>query len=241
MTSASTPTWPGAFGAEPRRKRRALSRELIVETALKVVDTEGLDALNMRRVAQELGTGAASLYAHVANKDELLALLLDCVYGDLSHPEPDPQRWRAQAKEFLTQQRDNLVAHGDLARAAMIQNIPTTPGALDVAETMLALLRAGGLPGQVCAYAVDVISLYVVATALEESSRTGPGGESDEGQVESYIGGVRSFFASLPTERYPLIVGMAGPLTRNVGDERFEFGLDLLFDGLVAQAGRTFD
>jgi AcrR family transcriptional regulator len=241
MTTPPTPTWPGAFGAQPRRRRRALSRELIVETALKVVDAEGLDALNMRRVAQELGTGAASLYAHVANKDELLALLLDRVYADLRHPEPDPERWRAQAKEFLTQQRDNLVAHRDLARAAMIQNIPTTPGALDVAETMLALLRAGGLPEQVCAYAVDVISLYVVATALEESSRTGPGGEPTEGQVEAYIGGVRSFFASLPPERYPLIVGMAGPLTRNVGDERFEFGLDLLFDGLVAQAGRAFD
>ncbi|WP_042365441.1 TetR/AcrR family transcriptional regulator [Streptacidiphilus neutrinimicus] len=241
MTTASTPTWPGSFGAEPRRKRRALSRELIVETALTIVDTEGLDALNMRRVAQELGTGAASLYAHVANKDELLALLLDRVYGDLDHPEPDPDRWREQAKEYLKQQRDNLVSHGDLARAAMIQNIPTSPGALDAAETMLALLRAGGLPEQVCAYAVDVIGLYVVATALEESSRKGPGGEPDERQAEAYIGGVRSFFASLPPERYPLIVGMAGALTRNVGDERFDFGLDLLFDGLVAQAGRTFD
>ncbi|RAG82980.1 TetR/AcrR family transcriptional regulator [Streptacidiphilus pinicola] len=241
MTTPPPPTWPGAFGAEPRRKRRALSRELIVETALKIVDTEGLDALNMRRVAQGLGTGAASLYAHVANKDELLALLLDRVYGDLSHPEPDPERWREQAKEYLTRQRDNLVAHGDLARAAMTQNIPTSPGALDAAETMLALLRAGGLPEQVCAYGVDVISLYVVATALEETSRKGPEGAPDQGQVDAYLGGIRSFFASLPPERYPLITGMAGPLTRNVGDERFEFGLDLLFDGLVAQAGRVYD
>lgn len=240
MTSPSTPTWPGAFGAEPRRKRRALSRELIVETALKVVDTEGLDALNMRRVAQELGTGAASLYAHVANKDELLALLLDRVYADLSHPEPDPERWREQVKDFLRQARDNLVAHGDLARAAMEQNIPTSPAALDSAETMLALLRVGGLPEQVCAYGVDVIALYMVATAMEESSRRIVNAP-DEEQVEAYLAGVRGFFGSLPPDRYPLIVAMAGPLTRNVGDERFEFGLDLLLDGLVAQTGRVFE
>ncbi|SEL92087.1 TetR/AcrR family transcriptional regulator [Streptacidiphilus jiangxiensis] len=239
MTSA--PTWPGSFGTEPKRKKRTLSRELIVETALRVVDTEGLDALNMRRVAQELGTGAASLYAHVANKDELLSLLLDRVYADLRHPAPDPERWREQAKDFLRQARNNLVAHGDLARAAMEQNIPTSPAALDSAEAMLALLRAGGLPEQVCAYGVDVISLYMVATAVEESSRTKPGEQRGEGSAQPYLDGIRGFFGSLPAERYPLIVAMAGPLTRNVGDERFEFGLDLLLDGLVAQAGRTFD
>ncbi|MEZ0066314.1 AcrR family transcriptional regulator [Streptacidiphilus sp. MAP12-20] len=238
MTSAPSPTWPPAFGPDARKpRRRTLSRDLIVETALRVIDTEGMDALNMRRVAQELGTGAASLYAHVANKDELVALVLDRVYADMRHPEPDPARWREQVKDFLCQARDNLVAHRDLARAAMEANIPTSPNALDSAETMLGLMRAGGLSEQVAAYAVDALSLYVVATAVEESTRGGFAGQ-DPAQVDTYLDGVRSFFRSLPPERYPLIVSMVDPLTRNEGDERFEFGLDVLLDGLVAQAER---
>jgi AcrR family transcriptional regulator len=220
-----------------RPRRRVLSRELIVETALKVIDAEGMDALNMRRVAQELGTGAASLYAHVANKDELVALVLDRVYGDLRHPEPDPARWREQAKDFLRQGRDNLVAHGDLARAAMAANVPMSPHALDAAETMLALLRAGGLPEQVCAYAVDAMSLYMVATAYEMSTRGGLHSH-DPAEAEIYLEGVRTYFRSLPRERYPVIVSMVDPLTRDSGDERFEFGLDVLLDGLVARADR---
>ncbi|WP_037604523.1 TetR/AcrR family transcriptional regulator [Streptacidiphilus rugosus] len=238
MTSAPSPTWPPAFGADARKpRRRTLSRELIVETALKVIDAEGMDALNMRRVAQELGTGAASLYAHVANKDELVTLVLDRVYADMRHPEPDPARWREQVKDFLRQARDNLVAHRDLARAAMDVNIPTTPSALDSAETMLGLLRAGGLSDRLASYAVDTLSLYVVATAVEESTRGGVRSH-DPADAEAYLEGVRAFFGSLPVDRYPLIVSMVGALTRNVGDERFEFGLDVLLDGLDAQARR---
>ncbi|MBC3841712.1 TetR/AcrR family transcriptional regulator [Streptacidiphilus sp. 4-A2] len=113
---------------EPRQpRRRALGREAIVEVALGVVDAEGMDALSMRRVAQELNTGAASLYAHVSGKEELVELVLDRVYADLVHPVPDSGDWRAQLKDFLKQARDNLVAHNDLARAALASNIPTLP------------------------------------------------------------------------------------------------------------------
>lgn len=237
MAPAAKPVRPASWAAAEARppRRRALGRDAIVETALGVIDAEGMDALSMRRVAQELNTGAASLYAHVSGKEELVELVLDRAYRDLDHPVPDPAIWRDQVKAFLRQARDCLVSHNDLARAALASNIPTLPNQLDSAETVLSLLRAGGLPDQVAAYGVDLIGLYLVAAAHELSQRH-RGEAPSPGQDEAYLDGVRAYFRSLPADRYPVLMSMIGPMTRSEGDERFEFGLDVILGGLVAQA-----
>ena len=237
MTAAARPPWPSPWGSsEPHPpRRRTLSRELIVETALGIVDAEGLDALSMRRISQELNTGPASLYAHVGSKEQLMDLVLDRAYADLVHPVPDPEHWREQTKDFLRQARDNLIAHNDLSRVALVSNIPTLPHQLDGAETLIALLRAGGMPDQVVAYGVDVLALYLVSSAYETSQRTGPDGTPTE-HADRYMDGVRSFFVSLPADRYPALLSMVGPMTRSVGDERWEFGLDVMLAGLERAA-----
>jgi len=235
--AAAKPVRPAPWGSAEARpvRRRALGRDTIVETALGIVDAEGLDALSMRRVAQELNTGAASLYAHVSGKEELVELVLDLAYRDLVHPAPDPEHWREQVKDFLRQARDRLVSHNDLARAALASNIPTKPNQLDCAETVLALLRAGGLTDRVAGYGVDLIGLYLVASAHELSQRH-RGGVVGPEHAEEYLRGVREYFGSLPTDRYPVLISMIEPMTRNEGDERFDFGLDVILGGLVAQA-----
>ncbi|GAA0659207.1 TetR family transcriptional regulator ActII [Kitasatospora atroaurantiaca] len=236
MTSAAPrPSWPHSWQAseKPSSKRQPLTRERIVRAALAIVESEGLDALSMRRVAQELGTGAASLYAHISSKEELLEQVLDLVYGEIAVEPPDPSRWEDQLKEHLRRARAVLTSHGDLARAAMAANVPVTPNALDSAEAMLAILRAGGLDEQTIAYGVDLLSLFVTATAFEESSRQHLG----EDDSHDYAERIRAFFETVPADRYPLVTAMAGPLTRDVGDERFEFGLDILVAGL-ARRGR---
>ncbi|MDX2708746.1 TetR/AcrR family transcriptional regulator C-terminal domain-containing protein [Streptomyces sp. PA03-6a] len=233
MTSVPVPPW------RPERKkapRRSLSREAIVTAALHVVDAEGLDALSMRRVAQELDTGAASLYAHVANKEELLELLLDRIQADVTRPEPDPQRWQEQIKEMARQGRRVLVAHRDLARAAIGQGIPFGPNALLNAEAMLAVFKAGGLSDRVCAYGVDALALFVTATAVEESLRNSQGFGGTGVPLDEHIARIREYFGSLPPARFPHITGMVDALMRDEGDERFEFGLDLLVSGLARHA-----
>jgi AcrR family transcriptional regulator len=239
VTGPAKPPWPTTWGAsEPRTpKRRTLSREGIVETALAIVDAEGLDALSMRRVSQELNTGPASLYAHVGSKEQLIDLLLDRVAADVVLPVPDPERWREQVKDFLTRSKNNLVAHNDLAKAHLVANIPMLPHQLDTAEALIALLKAGGLPDQVVAYATDLLALYVVSSAYEESQRSGPGAAPE--QARAYMDNVRAYFASLPPERYPTLLTMIGPMTRTVGDERWEFGLDALLAGIEHVAART--
>ncbi|MEU1538672.1 TetR/AcrR family transcriptional regulator C-terminal domain-containing protein [Actinacidiphila glaucinigra] len=232
MTSVPVPPWRAERKKAPRR---SLSREAIVTAALHVVDAEGLDALSMRRVAQELDTGAASLYAHVANKEELLELLLDRIQAGVTRPEPDPERWQEQVKELARQGRRVLVAHRDLARAAIGQGIPFGPNALLNAEAMLAILKAGGLSDQVCAYGVDALALFVTATAVEESLRGQGLGESGV-TLDEQVVRIREYFRSLPPEGFPHITGMVDALMRDEGDERFEFGLDLLVSGLARHA-----
>ena len=153
------------------QRRSPLSREAIVAAALKILRAESIDAVSMRRVAAELGTGAASLYAHVANKDELLELVFDEVVGEVPLPEPDPARWQEQLRTVWTDSHAALARNGDIARVAL-GRVPMGPNALRIAEATMAILRAGGVPDRAVAWAVDVVGLYVAANAVEGAVHT---------------------------------------------------------------------
>ena len=234
MTTGSArppkPPRPPWKGPERESRRRPLSVEAIVDAALTVVDAEGFDALTMRRVAQELGTGGASLYAHVENKDRLIELVMDRVVGELEVPwPPDPEHWDEQIKECVRRMRGVFSRHRDLARGALAR-IPTGPNALAGMERMLALMRAGGLPDQAVAFAADLLALYATAVAYEESLYSARGWTEQD--MISYIAELRAYFSSLPADRFPTTVAMATILTTGDGEERFEFGLDVLLRGL---------
>lgn len=229
MTEIPTPPWARPRKAAPRR---TLSQDAVVDAALHVVDTEGIEALSMRRVAQQLGTGAASLYAHVTGRDELVGLLLDRVNADVRCPPPDPERWQEQLKDVMRQARATLAAHGDLARLSLEVGIPTGEHTMRIAEGVLAILAAGGLPPQACAYGVDAVALFVTAAAAEEAARAARGAADQE----DFLSQVRGYYSSLPEDRFPLITSMVDELMRDVEDERFEFGLDLLVSGLARHA-----
>lgn len=227
---------PGGLAGEPRRRaprRASLNRDSIVAAALRVVDADGLDAMTMRRVGQELDTGGASLYAHVANKDELLELVIDQVIGELELPDaPDPDRWPEQVKEIVRSMRAVLAGHKDIARGCL-GRIPLGPNALRGSEALIAVMKSGGLPDQVAAYACDLLPLYATATAYEESLYASA--QITPTDLAGYIAEMRAYFAALPTDRFPHIAALAGPLTAGSGgDERFEFGLDVLVRGLAS-------
>jgi AcrR family transcriptional regulator len=219
----------------PRRapRRPSLNRESIVDAAIGVLDAEGLDAVTMRRVGRELGTGGASLYAHLAGKEELLELVIDRVIGELELPdEPDPTRWEAQVKEIVRSMRATLAGHRDIARGCL-GRIPVGPNALRGSEALIGVMKAGALPDQVIAYACDLLPLFATATAYEESLFAS--GDFTRDDAARYIADMRAYFAALPVERFPNVVALAGPLTAGSGgDERFEFGLDVLVNGLAA-------
>src|ERR671937_1390150 len=212
------PARPGARRSDPR-KRRTLNREAIVDVALAIVDEEGLEGLSMRNVAERLATGPASLYAHVANKDELMELVYDRVLAEVHVQEPDKRRWEEQLKDALRQLYDVLVAHRDIAFVSMAR-VPIGPNMLRVAEGMLAILRAGGVSDRVAALTMDFASLAVNSLAYEESLY--PADASDQ-DIEAYYQQVTDYMASLPAARFPNLAAMAGPMTEPGPDERLDF------------------
>ncbi|MEW2357641.1 TetR/AcrR family transcriptional regulator C-terminal domain-containing protein [Spirillospora sp. NPDC029432] len=217
--------------------RRPLTRELIVEAALRVLDAEGLDAVTMRRVAQELGTGPASLYAHFANKDELLEEMLDLIAAEITLPEPDAARWQEQVKEVAREIREVWRGHRDIARASL-GTIPTGPNQLRIAEGQLAIMRAGGVPPRIAALALDSLGLFIDADVIEGAMMGEKGATNEEAHanVAVYLDQVRQYFTALPAERYPNLVAMVDELMRAGDDERFEFGLDLFVRGIASHA-----
>jgi AcrR family transcriptional regulator len=177
----------------------------------------------MRRVAQELQTGPASLYTHVDDRRDLLNMLVERMTEELELPGPEVGDWQAQIKESLRRTRAAMNNHRDIARA-VLGNVPTGERALETSEWLLKTLRDARVPVQVCAYAADLLFLYVTAVSFEESL-AGPVTSPEE---------VEAVFSAVDAERYPTIAAMSAELTRNVGDERFEFGLDMLVAGLAS-------
>ena len=237
MSSDEVPPAPRLPARDPGSRRRAprpraLTRDGIVDAALAIVDREGLDAMTMRTVAHALGTGAASLYAHVRSKEELLELVVERVIGEVRLPgDPDPARWREQVKELAREMRAVFASHRDLARASFAR-VPLGENALRGSEWMIGALRAGGIADPVVALACDLLPLYVMAIAYEEGLYLAESASPEE--FDAFFAQMRDYFASLPVSRFPGIVSLAGPLTASADVDRFEFGLDVLLAGLEA-------
>ena len=210
-------------------RKPSLSVPVIVAAAIEVLDEAGYAGLSMRRVAERLGTGAASLYAHVSGREELLELVFDALVGQVKLEEPDPASWREQVHRMMRDFRDILASHTDAALAGL-GRVPTSPQTLAAAEVLTGVLRAGGLTDRVIGLGFDQLVLYVSASAYE----AGLYRKADPAEIERYFAGVHAFYASLPADRYPVLTSIAPAMTGPDGDERFEFGLNLLIAGLEA-------
>jgi AcrR family transcriptional regulator len=224
------PPWWRSPEREPAAERRPLTRDAIVTAALEVLEREGIAGLSMRKVAHELGTGAASLYWHVRDKEELLSLLLDRIVGEAEVPEPAPDHWQEQVKELARAGRRLLGKRRDAAQLSL-GRIPAGPNSLPVMERNLAVAAASGLPPRVVALASDLFALYVGAFAYEMSLRVPPLGEPGVTPEQ-----LADYFRSLPPDQFPNLVALADDLTAPDAEERFEFALELLVRGLEAMA-----
>jgi AcrR family transcriptional regulator len=234
--SADMPPAPVLPGRRTRPLARpALSKDAIVQAAIEVLQTEGVDGLSMRLVAKRLGTGAASLYVHVSNKDELLELIFDALVSQVPIPVPDPAHWQDQLRDVATGLRDVLRTNSQVALAGL-GRIPTSFDALAGAEGMLAILQAGGLPPRVVGLAADLLALYIIAGVFEESLYERRG-MSDKDMAD-YADEIHRFYSALPPNRFPILSAMAADLTAGDGDDRFQFGLDVLIAGLIAVGQR---
>ena len=227
------PSWrPPAHGRSV--PRAPITRDAIVDAAIAVMDREGVDGLSMRRVAEELDTGAASLYWHVKNKDELLQLIFERTTEEVTLPAPDAAHWQEQVRSVAYAMRDVMRRHRDLARISL-GRIPSGPTIARVAEWTFELLRPAGIPDQVIAYSGDLLALYVGALEFEQGlGLASPTGE--DMPPEQIVGMLRDYLLALPEDRYPHTRGVVDLLMNPDEDARFAFGIETIIRGIETYA-----
>jgi AcrR family transcriptional regulator len=213
----------------PARRRPPLSRDAIVDAAIEILDADGVDALTIRRLGQELGTGAATLYWHIAGKDELCERVYDRIMGEIELPEPDPARWEDQLKDLARQAYRAMLSHNDAVRLS-VGRPPAGPNTLRIVEWMLKVMRGAGIADQPAVQFGNILGRYLDASVLEAamSARAGNDATGDAAQM------LRAYWAALPANEFPNLTALADTTVADDADALFEFGLDLLMRGLAA-------
>jgi AcrR family transcriptional regulator len=224
-----------------RPAKAPLSVDSVVEAALAILMSDGLDAVTMRRVAAALDTGAASLYVYVPNREGLLRAMLDRVIAPIEFEAPDPSRWRLQLHSLLQRLHDVLVAHPGIA-AMTLADPPTTEAVLRLTENLLGILLAGGLDAQDAAWTCDISMLLVMGTAREDDVRRpherADDDRSDDRDLDEQVDEIYQIMSGLPPERFPLLTAHAAQMVAGTAAERFRFAIDVVIDGVVARAAR---
>ena len=211
--------------------RPPLTRRRIVMAGLALVEAEGLDALTMRRLAAALDVTPMSLYNHVADKAELIDVMLDYVIGDIVKAcAEDEGTWEERLRALVWRNYELWRQHPGLARV-YTEGVTMGPNGVAQVEYALGTLREAGFDDEDAADAFYLLWHYQVASVLVARARPVDaamrGGRSD-GTGESRI---RLYFAALPASEIPNVVALAGHLDGG----NFEFGLDILLSGLRAR------
>jgi AcrR family transcriptional regulator len=229
----------------PPRRATALSRAEIVRAAVAVADAEGPEAISMRRIARELNAGTMSLYWHIGSKDELLDLMTDAIYGEIPAPEPGVD-WRGHLHALACSVRATLHRHMWAAQF-MSGRPPTGPKSLRLLETSLGAMDDLGLDISTMMTVLIAVNTYVLGAVLREhqeqngarnlAEQFGHLSEAEKKAVlAEFVAGVRR------SGRYPHLIAMMDegidPDAPESMDDRFEFGLGCLLDGIAARVTR---
>ncbi|MDV7222946.1 TetR/AcrR family transcriptional regulator [Streptomyces prunicolor] len=204
-----------------RPAKPALSREGIVAAAVTVLRAEGLKKVTMRRLAQELDTGPASLYVYVRNTAELHAAVLDELLGTIE-TAPTEGSWRERVEQVLTAYTAMLFEHPSLARSALTA-WPSGPHYLNLIETLLALLDEGGVPPAQAAWGVDLLLQQATATAAEHS-----GDDTTQDDWDTLTDAVRT----VSDRTHPHIAARSGDLLAGAPEARLSWRFQALINGI---------
>ncbi|WP_370417451.1 TetR/AcrR family transcriptional regulator [Streptomyces sp. QH1-20] len=218
----------------PRHRREQLSREQIVSEAVALLDAEGLEALSMRRLGTRLGAGATSLYRHVANKDELIELVVDEVYGELEVPAADEAAgWRPAAVRSGASLRSMALRHPWVASVlGQVGLAHLGPNVMRMSERMLAVFKTAGFAPDEADQAMNTLIAYVIGMATSEAaylSLIARSGRSEQEFVES----LRATQEHLRVPEGQL--AQRGKDPRQVREDNFDYGLQRVLDGLEAR------
>ncbi len=242
--------WPPSVAVAPRRtgpartrdgqRDKALSRDEIVHAAVGLADSEGAGAVNMRRIAKELGVGAMSLYWHVADKEQLLDLMLDAVEGENAAAEVSGD-WREDLERIAKRKRQVLLSHPWVVDF-MSGRTPYGPNALLHIERSLSVLDGLDVGTRTALQILMTVDAYVTGSVLNELREI----RVEQTQADAGLGDAELATATQAWRDRLDRSGMFDRIVRvfdegidpdaaETRDDRFEFGLACVLDGTTAQ------
>ena len=198
----------------------------MLRTALRLADRSGIDSLSMRRLGQEVGVEAMSLYNHVASKDDLLDGLIDLVFAEILVPPADAG-WRTAMRERAVSAREVLKRH-PWALGVMESRSRPGPANLRHHDAVLAALRTAGFSVEMAAHAYSLLDAYIYGFTLNELSLPLDTHEAVAGVAEQIL-------EENPAGAYPYLAEMVADIVMKPGydyGDEFEYGLDVILDGL---------
>ncbi|AMW11193.1 TetR family transcriptional regulator [Streptomyces qaidamensis] len=224
-------------GRRPSRgPKPALTLDRIVEAAVQLADTEGLEGLSMRRVAAELGTGTMSLYRYVPGKGELLDLMLDRVQRPSENPADPGTGWRAALEALARATLALYRRHPWLLQVNQSRPI-LGPSALDGMEKVMTLIRPMGLSDPELVSAIIMIDGYVVGAARTQVYQQEAERRTGLTDAEFWQAQVPMLEKAMASGRYPVMASLSEDAFGTDFDH-FEFGLQRILDGLEVLVAR---
>ena len=210
------------------RHREPLTRDRVIEAALKVMDEEGLEAVSMRRVAREVGVEAMSLYHHVEDKEDLLDGICEHVMARFDFPAPVDD-WAENCRRGARAWRRILQAHPGVMRLFAEQRGPVRSiDSMRPMEYALRILRDAGLSDRDTAQAFHAFGGYIQGFVMMELGSIAGGTDAEKLKANAQL-------ASAVPDEFAALQAVSPYFAECDADEQFEFGLDLLIRGLEAK------
>ncbi|GAA2376853.1 TetR/AcrR family transcriptional regulator [Nonomuraea africana] len=217
----------------------ALSRAQIVSEAIQLLDAEGIEALSMRRLGTRLGAAATSLYRHVANKDELIELVVDEVYGEVRvPPADDPAGWRQAVGDCARSMRSTILRHPWLtAVLGQVGLVYLGPNMMRTSDRLLAIVRSAGFGAGEADQAISAVVAYVIGMSTSEAaflSLLSRSGYSEQEWVEKLWPAAEAAVQEHPQLREEY-AAQRGKDQQQAREENFVYGLERILDGLESR------
>ena len=201
--------------------RQNLNRERVITAAIAIADRDGIDALSMRKLAQELKVEAMSLYNYIANKEELLDAMSDYIINTFERPTTNLD-WKISIRQCALSAHKILWAHPWVCALSMSHPKIST-ASLAYAESITGVLRSAKFSNQLIHHALHAIDNHLYGSTLQEISlKTG---------MQTFSPVLNAIFLQQMVDKYPNISHVIVDAVHD-HEVEFEFVLDLLLDGL---------
>jgi AcrR family transcriptional regulator len=206
------------------REREPLSTQRVLRAALTLADTIGTEGLTMRRLGQELGVEAMSLYKHVPNKEAILDGIVDLVIGEVAIPSTR-DHWKTAMRQRAISTHEMLMRHPWACKLIM-SRVNIGPAMIRYVDSTLGVLRRAGFSVELADHAWNAMDSHIYGYTLQELNHPF--------EPEQYPEAAATYLPQLPSGRYPHLVELAVHVMEGNYDgvPDFTFGLDLILDGL---------